>query len=92
MPMTENMAAMFVDFGVEASWGAEQALVLFDQPTRNVLGDLVIDEEPAITLPTATWPALAHGDVINVDGGAYAVREVVRIDDGRVKRVTLRAA
>lgn len=91
MAIAENMAALFVDFGVQASWGSEQAMALFDQPSRNVLGDMVIDEEPAITLPTSTWPALAHGDVINVDGVAYAVREVVRIDDGRVKRVTLRA-
>jgi hypothetical protein len=92
MAMTENMGALFVDFGVPASWGALQATVLFDQPTRNTLGDLVIDEEPAITLNTDTWPGLAHGDAVIVDGAAYHVREISLLDDGRIKRATLRTA
>lgn len=92
MAMTENIPALFADMGVTATSGGYSAVVFFDEPTRNILGDMVLAEEPAITLPTASLPDLAYGDSITVDNVDYTVREVMRMDDGKLKRVTLRAA
>jgi hypothetical protein len=89
---TENIPALFADLGVTASSGGYSAVVFFDEPTRNILGDMVLAEEPAITLPTVSLPDLAYGDAITVDDVDYTVREVMRIDDGKLKRVTLKAA
>jgi hypothetical protein len=88
--MTENMPAFFPDFGVNAVHGAASAKVLFDRVTREVLDGLVLDEEASITLAASALPALARGEAVTVNGVAYTVREVQLIDDGLVKRVTLR--
>lgn len=88
----ENPRLLFADFGVPATHGAQAAVVLFDEPSRDVLDNMVIDAEPAITLPAADLPGLAVGEAVVVDGRSFTVREVRAIDDGKLKRVTLRAA
>lgn len=90
--MTEALSAFFPDFGVAAVFGAESATVLRDEETQSVLDGMVLGEEVSITLPSASLPSLAAGSSGMVDGVAYTVREVRVIDDGKLKRATLRKA
>lgn len=90
MALTENLAAMFADFGVTATYAAASAKVLHDRDTQAMFDGMALTEEESITLPTATFSALASGDAITVDGTAYTVREVRMFDDGKLKRATLR--
>jgi hypothetical protein len=53
---------------------------------------LVSLDDYQLTLRTADLPDLAHGETVRIDGASYIVREVMAIDDGALKRVTLRPA
>jgi hypothetical protein len=88
----ERLGLFVTDFSVPVVHDGQTARALFDQPTRGVLEDMVIDTEPAITLPAATLPVMARGEAITVAGVGYIVREVQLLDDGAMKRITLRAA
>lgn len=84
---------MFVDFADAATVGAVSGRVIFDRETRDALGDLALSEEPAALMPATTFPSLASGDTIVITGrGTYTVREVRLLDDGALKRATLRNA
>jgi hypothetical protein len=90
MAFAENLAAMFADFGVSATYSAVTAKVILDRETQAMFDQMALGEEESITLPAATFAALASGDAITVDAVAYTVREVRLMDDGKLKRATLR--
>lgn len=86
----EDLSVMFADFGVSATLGSESARVLFDSQSQMALQGMAMSEECAITLPVVSFPTLASGDAITVDGTAYTVRQVEILDDGAIKRATLK--
>jgi hypothetical protein len=90
MTWAEDTSALFRDFGVTVRHGAVTALAIFDQPTTTALGGLVNLEDYQLTLDAADLPDLAHGETVTIAGASYLVREVMAIDDGAFKRVTLR--
>lgn len=81
-----------VDFGLNAVSGSASGKVLFDQPDNTAFGDLVQTTEYTATFRVADFPVLVAGNTITISGTAYAVREVVRIEDGAFARATLAKA
>lgn len=90
---TEDLAVFFADFGDDATFGLVSGRVIYDRDTQLVLTGQVLDDEESALMASATFPALANGDALAITGrGSFTVREVRAIDDGALKRVTLRRA
>lgn len=90
MALNDDLDAFLSDFGVVAIFGAAQAQVILDMPDQSILGDMQLSTEYAITYAAADLAGLKHGSAITVDGAAYTVREVARLDDGRMMRAVLK--
>jgi hypothetical protein len=84
------MAPFLADFGVTAVFGSATAQVILDMPDQSILGDMQLSTEYAITYAAADLAGLKHGSAITVDGVAYTVREVTRMEDGRMVRAVLK--
>lgn len=89
---TEDMGAFFdaTVFGTVAEWGAQQATVIINAPTEDVLGGRVSSVEYELIAPASTFPGINMGDTIiileGVNAGTYVVREKPRaLDDGALK-------
>jgi hypothetical protein len=65
------------------------AAVYFDEPSQSALNGAVMVDDPSITYPTRL--GLARGDSVTVDGTAYTVRSVEKLDDGLISRAVLQA-
>lgn len=89
----DDLGAFFqvTDFAKAATWNGNQAAVIVDMPTEDLFdGDMkTIAQQIEVTLPTATWPTIARGAQVVIDGITYTVREVRKLDDGAVKRMRL---
>jgi hypothetical protein len=92
MAFPEDLGAFFSrdDFAVELTWGAETANVLFDAPDEEFIDGRVQARQYAILYETGELAGLAGGATVTVDGTAYTVREVSALDDGKLRRATLR--
>lgn len=82
------------DFAVAASYTPPAgsplaASVIFDRPDNLVMGDQVISAEYAVTLKASDWPTIKRSETITIAGVSYKVREVLNIEDGQVKILTL---
>ena len=92
--LTEDMSAFFrVDgFAKAATWDGIPAAVIVDMPTEDLFdgGDMkVIAQQLEVTLPTDSWPGIARGAQVIIEGTTYVVREVRKLDDGAIKRMRL---
>jgi hypothetical protein len=92
MAFVEDLSVLFADFGVAAVHGSDTANALLDKETQAAFDGMVLDAEESITLATTGLPSLAAGSSITVGGVAYTVREIRLIDDGKLKRATLKRA
>lgn len=90
MAWTEDMAPFLADFGVTVRHGALSARAILDSPTTTALGGVVSLDDHQLTLSADDLPALGHGETVVIAGVRYLVREVMVLDDGALKRVTLR--
>jgi hypothetical protein len=84
----EDLDVFFTDFAAPVKWGSVSGFGILDTPDE-VVGDLSISTEYAITAKTAEFGAAAYNDAIQVDGGNFKVRKVQRLDDGKLCRITL---
>ena len=97
MAFNEDMSVFFSDdeFAVVATFvpstggAAQSAAVIFDVPTETTLGGEVLTDEPAITYPATELPSIRAGDNGVIEGVQYRVREVMRIQDGKLKMARL---
>ena len=96
MAFAEDMTAFFSagEFAVLAvftpSGGAqEQAAVIFDTPTDDVLGGNVLSQEYAMTYPASAMPSVRTGDYGAIGGERYRIRELRLVGDGGLKRAKL---
>lgn len=86
----EDLSAFIADFGVTATFGALTAQVILDMPDQSILGDLQLTTDYSMTFVSTDLSGLKHGSAITVDGAAYTVREVSRLDDGRFLKAALK--
>lgn len=88
--MTEDLGALFRDFGVQASANGVTAQAILDMPGQSVLGAMQISTDYALTYASTDLVGLKHGDAITVAGLPYTVREITLLDDGALSHATLK--
>lgn len=69
----EDLGAFLEDFGVPAKFGDSVAVVLFDRPEANILGDRIQTTKYLITFRTGDLGGLKHGSWVEVDGKQFSV-------------------
>jgi hypothetical protein len=75
MPLTEDFAPFFTDFGVTATLASGGTVRgIFDNGFVDVFG--VSETEKAFTAATADVSALAYGNTVTISGTAYTVAEL----------------
>jgi hypothetical protein len=89
MALTEDLTIFFQDFGVSCTAGAVTALGILDMPAQVLAGDMVLSTDYTLTARTADFGGLLYGDSITVNGTAYQVREVRKLDDGALVEIGL---
>lgn len=98
MALVEDLSVFFqsTGFAVELAWtpsagGPERReLVIFDQETVEVLAGAQQSDEPSILYRSGELLAtLASEELVAIDGVDYRVREVRKIDDGKLSIATL---
>ena len=87
--ITENLDVFLADFGVSVTAGAITGVGLFDMPTQIIADGMVLTSDYTLTAKTSDFGGLRYGDAITVDGTAYQVREVRRLDDGKFCEIGL---
>lgn len=87
--INDDLTLFLGDFGVSCTAGAITALGILDMPSQIVSGDMVLSTDYSLTCRTADFGGLVYGDGITVNGQAYQVREVRKLDDGAFCEVAL---
>jgi hypothetical protein len=91
--MTENLDAFLDEFAVDCvKPGGTTVKVIYDSPDSEVLGSMVVEPSEMITGKTSDLNDLAENDSLTVDGRAYTVRKLLKIDDGIFTQVYLAGA
>jgi hypothetical protein len=90
MAWAEDLNPFLRDLAVDVRRGGVTARGVLDTPTSAALGGLVTLDEHQLTLPADALPGIGHGDTVTIARTEYVVREVFLLDDGALKRVTLR--
>lgn len=81
MPLAEDFAPFFADFGEAGTLAGQPVRVIFDAPVEQQLGGAgVLSAVPQVQIATASVPASVEGASLVLARGSYTVRE--RIDDG----------
>lgn len=89
MPLSENLSVFLNDFGVSCTAGAISGLGVLDMPGQVLAGGMVISTDYTLTCKAADFGGLLYGDLITVNGIAYAVRETRLLDDGAFVEIGL---
>jgi riboflavin synthase alpha subunit len=89
MSFAEDLNGFFADFGVDATFGAETAKVIFDEPDEIIADGQVISSSYTIKYKTGLFSGLSYGDSIVVDGVTYTCDTVQKIEDGKMSMATL---
>lgn len=93
--MDEDLAGFFADFGVSATWAPAgggspaTASVMLDMPDQDVLAGKQLSTEYAAMFASASFAGIKHGDTLTINGTTYAVRTVVKLDDGALSTAHL---
>jgi len=89
MAFAEDLDVFLADFGVTVIAGGVTGVGIFDMPSEIVADGVVLTTDYKVTAKAGLFGDLLYGDGMEVDGVAYSVREVVKIDDGRFVEVML---
>lgn len=88
-----DVSTMMTDpfMSIAVAYGAQTTRGLLDQPGQIVStseGD-VIASATSVTIKTGSLANITLDTAITVDGSNYKVRDVVKIDDGKLTRLDL---
>ena len=87
--LADDLGVFLGDYGVSATSGATTANVILDEPTQELVGDLVLSTDYQITAKASDFGTLTAGTSITVNSVAYTVRETRLIDDGLFCEISL---
>lgn len=87
--ITENLDTFLSDFGVTVVLGSTTGTGVLDTPDQFVGDGLSISTDYSLLCKFSEFGGAAYGDAITVDGVSYTVREVRKIDDGKLCRIGL---
>lgn len=82
--MLDDFGGFFADFGVTATVGGTSAAVIFDMPSVEIFDGMQNSENYQMTFVATDFPTLAHGQSVVVGGISYLVRQINRLDDGKL--------
>lgn len=89
-----DLPALFQEFGVPVRWQSsietynDRGIVDESDEDRFSSADTTLAaHEIAVTVATASFPGLAAGATVTVDGTDYRVVQVRQLDDGALTRV-----
>jgi hypothetical protein len=77
------------DFGVPVIWGAISSSGILDKNAQLIFSGNVISVDYAVRLKSSIFSALRYGDLLQVNGAAYSVREPMPVGDGAYMMVSL---
>lgn len=81
----DNLEIFFQDFGVTCVTPDLRSFqVIFDMPDQSILSDHIISAEPKIIAKSSDVATLEEGTALTIDGDAYTLKRIVRIDDGKI--------
>ena len=89
MPLNDDLAVLFKDFGVSCTAGGITASGNLSQPSQILLDDQVLTTDYMLHARANDFGHLAYGDSITVDGTGYSVRSLRKIDDGALVEIML---
>lgn len=87
--ITEDLGFFFRDFGIEAIFGTETALVIFDAPSTFDMSDLVTADDYKMSFPSNLLTGLKAQSRITINNTAFVVRSVRLVGDGKIKEAFL---
>ena len=77
------------DFGVPVIWGAISSSGILDKNAQLIFSGNVISVDYAVRLKSSIFSALRYGDLLQVNGSTYSVREPMPVGDGAYMMVSL---
>ena len=90
MSFNEDLSRFFVDFGKQAIFNEESALVMFDEQDETVLHGRAQSTLYSMTYPAKVFRELRNGSPLTIDGEDFMVHGTPRLlNDGALKAATL---
>ena len=84
-----TLNAYLNDFGVSCTAGSTTGLVILEQPSNILAGDLILTTDYELLTLTSNFGSLLANASIAVDSVNYTVREVRKEGDGVFCRISL---
>lgn len=89
MALVENLDVYFGAFALTVVAGGKTGKGILDNPST-IAGDaMAISDDYILMAKASDFGALRAYDDITVDGTAYSVRSVRRIDDGKIVEISM---
>lgn len=76
----EDLSIFFADFGVDGTLGGQPVRVLFDAPADEMLGGVMLAQQPQAQIATASVPASVEELPLVIPQGSFTVR--LHVPDG----------
>jgi len=93
MAFPEDLTVFFADFGREAVFGAQSAVVLLDEPDGTIFDGQLMAADASITYASGELVGLQKGSSLTIDGNAYKVSQPpMKIDDGKLMQAQVAEA
>ena len=82
MPFTENLDVFFGEFDSTVVSNSTTVKGIMEQPDELIADGVVLPTDYRLTAKTSDLGTLDSDSTLTVDGDAYTVRDVRKIDDG----------
>jgi hypothetical protein len=86
--MTEDLDVFFSDFAVDVVSGDSTFKGILDQPDE-IVGQFGISTEYVLTCKSSDVSGLDNGSTVTIDSADYTVRDVRKLDDGKLSKLSL---
>lgn len=89
MAFTEDLDTFFVDFSNNVEYEGVRYKGILEQPDELVADGLVMTTDYELTIKTSDLGSLDFEAEIDVDNTTYKVRNIRKIDDGTLSKISL---
>ena len=89
MAFTENINTFFVDFAEDVIYETIRYKGILEQPDELIADGIVMTTDYELTVRSSELGNLDFDTVINVSNVKYKVRNVRKIDDGTLSKISL---
>ena len=89
MPFTEDLDTFFIDFRDSVIYDNAEYIAFLDQPDEMIADGVVLTTDYQLTGRTKDFGSILFDETIKVNEEDYKVRNVRKIDDGSLCKVSL---